>query len=284
MPRLMSVLVLTLVFNLSPNRTIAQDGKQQTESKQLSQIRFHEVKFVSDEPLPPVADKIRAALQALQPELNRGGIDEFLERARYAWQQEGYFKVEVSRPEFKPAGGDSDVIDATVHVTPGLQYKTGEITFRNNTRFTASQLRSMMPINRGEIFDTHKIGNGIEAMRQAYAEQGFINFVAIPMTSIDDMNSSVSLNLDLDEGSQFHVRKFEIVGLDAVKAQALLETSGLAPGSVFNSKLLSEVCPKNESELPAGATARDCDRVVDDRAAVVDLKIEFANGGPGKNH
>ncbi|HYX53083.1 MAG TPA: POTRA domain-containing protein [Candidatus Limnocylindrales bacterium] len=242
------------------------------------------MKFLSDEPLPPVADKIRSDLQTLILQSSDDWKSEFSGRARDNWQREGYFKAVVSSPEFKQAGAEANMMDVTIHLVQGRQYKSGEITFRNNTRFSDGQLRSMIPIKRSEVFDTHKIGAGIEAMRRAYAEQGFINFSAAPAISIDDMSETVSLDVDLEEGPQFRVRKFEIVGIDREKAKSLVENSGLAPGSVFNPKLLQRLFAQHEDALSPSGSAEDCTyRSVDDRAGVVDLKIDVTICGKQRN-
>ena len=61
----------------------------------------------------------------------------------------------------------------------------------------------MFPIKDGETFDTHKISKGLENLRKAYGEIGYINFTSVPETDIDDEKKLLTLNIDVEEGKPF---------------------------------------------------------------------------------
>ena len=72
-------------------------------------------------------------------------------------------------------------------VEEGLQYTLGEITFKNNKVISdVAALRGLFPINDGDIFSREKIAKGLENLRKAYGDRGYINFTSVPDTKFDD--------------------------------------------------------------------------------------------------
>ena len=120
-----------------------------------------------------------------------GVIEEALERVRAGWQNHGYFKVEVSDEASNltsTPGGQQIVL--SVHVDEGLKYNLGKITFKNNRVITnVKALRALSPIRDGDIFSREKITKGLENLRKAYGQYGYINFTAVPGTSFTTKRS-----------------------------------------------------------------------------------------------
>jgi len=56
------------------------------------------------------------------------------------------------------------------------------------------------------------VGKGLENLKKAYGQLGYINFGAIPKPSFDDQKKTVSLNIDIDEGKPFYVSRIEFQG------------------------------------------------------------------------
>jgi outer membrane protein insertion porin family len=172
------------------------------------------------------------------------GVDEatseVLERIRARWQQHGYFKVEVR--------GDAKVLTTSpinqrvavaVHVDEGRQYRLGEITFRNNRAVTdIKALRSLFPITDGDIFDREKIAKGLESLRKAYAQLGYINFTVIPNTRVDEERQSISLEANIDEGKQFYVKSINVRGFDEQESQNVLHDLLVKRGDIYDQRLI----------------------------------------------
>lgn len=66
--------------------------------------------------------------------------------------------------------------------------------------FPAGELRPQFPIAAGEIFNTAKIRQGLDALRKTYASNGYVDFTPVPVTIVDDKDRTVSLQIDLQEG------------------------------------------------------------------------------------
>jgi outer membrane protein insertion porin family len=175
-------------------------------------------------------------------------LDEDAERVRFLYQTKGYFKVLVDDPKTKirdtkpgfPYIGrhGGKVVDITVPVQEGDRYRLGTITFTGGKAITNSKLlRAQFPIKDGDIFNRELIGKGLENLRKAYGELGYINFSAVPQTDEDDQKKIVSLKVDLDEGKQFYVRRIEFEGNTTTRDKVIRRELALEEGNVYNSRL-----------------------------------------------
>ena len=178
-------------------------------------------------------------------------LDEDTERVRNEYQNRGYFKVIVNEPKTQMhdtghAGahipllqsGPGKAVDLTLPIEEGERYNLGGITFKNNKAVTnVKALRGLFPIKDGDIFDKEKIGKGIENLRKAYGEQGYINFTSVPETRFDDDKKLIYLDIDVDEGKQFYVRRIEFQGNTTTRDKVIRREIALEEGNIYNSRL-----------------------------------------------
>jgi len=209
----------------------------------VPEIRIVDVRFDGTTKLAlSEQNEIAAQIMSVVDEGRKGWLQCMQDRVRDAWQVRGYFRAEVhgesrelsSSPETKN-------VALAFHVDAGEQYRLSQIRFKNETQFSAVELRRLFPINDGDIFDVDKIGLGIEATRRAYGELGFINFTAVPDTSIDDQGHLVVLTVDLDEGKQLHIADVKVVGEKQKLIRPLLRQYGIVPGEVFDFRRVEEL-------------------------------------------
>lgn len=129
--------------------------------------------------------------------------EELRDRIRDQFQRLGYFKAEVrddiSYRELS-ATGDLKKVSLRVVVDPGKQYRLDHLSFSGGTVFSADELRAMVPMKDGDIFDTEKMRVGLKNLRDKYEARGYVNFVPVPNTEIDDAKQKIAVTFDLDEG------------------------------------------------------------------------------------
>lgn len=221
--------------------------------------KIESVTLEGDIHLPvPEQEQITSSIQKLNessdPRLKqlRNVLGEYV---RMKWQNYGYFRVKVTKVEASllAASPSQQTAAVTVYVEEGSLYRLGEITFRHETVFSPGQLRPLFAFQAGDVFDVEKVRAGLDALRQLYGAQGYINFTSVPDTRIDEANHRVSLVIDVDEGKQFRVESTAVVGLDQSHADALMARWPFHPGDVYNSSLVQPFFKENASLLPAGA-------------------------------
>jgi outer membrane protein assembly factor BamA len=145
-----------------------------------------------------------------------GVINEALERVRAGWEDHGYFKVQANGyATTLTSSAVGQQVALSVYVDEGTQYSFGEITFRNNKAISnVEALRGLFPVKDGDIFSRERVATGLENLRKAYGQLGYINFTSVPDTQFDDENKLIHLDVDLGEGKQFYVSSVNILGLD----------------------------------------------------------------------
>ena len=145
-------------------------------------------------------------------------LDEDAERVRLAYGDRGYFKALTGEPQthvrdtagFNPFTFHSTIgkrIDILIPIEEGQRYKLGGITFKGNKAFTnVRALRGQFANKDGEIFNRTQFGKGLEQLRKAYGQQGFINMVGSPVPRFDEANHLIYLDIDIEEASRFTSR------------------------------------------------------------------------------
>jgi outer membrane protein insertion porin family len=175
-------------------------------------------------------------------------LDEDAERVRFFYQTKGYFKVLVDDPKTKirdtkpgfPYLGKhgGKVVDITVPIEEGAQYRLGTITFKGNPAgYNIKVLRAQFPIKDGDIFNRESIGKGLDNLRKAFGTLGYINFSSVPAQTIDEEKKTVSLDVDLDLGKQFYVRRIEFTGNSTTRDKVIRRELALEEGNLYNSHL-----------------------------------------------
>jgi outer membrane protein assembly factor BamA len=97
---------------------------------------------------------------------------------RGAWQDQGYFRVN-STAQARIISSDSTIqhVSVIVHVDEGLQYRLGDVSFREGDPddplpFPAEELRKLVPLREGDLFNVEKIREGLEALKKLYDSNG----------------------------------------------------------------------------------------------------------------
>lgn len=176
-------------------------------------------------------------------------LEEDSERVRQAYRDRGFFRASIGEPltHIRNKGGISiplihsrkgKVIDITMPVEEGQQYRLGSITFTGNKRVTnVKALRALFKLKDGQVFNASLIGKGLENMRKAYGQLGYINFTAVPTPHIDEAKRTVSLNIDIDEGKPYYVSRIEFRGNTTTRDTVIRRELLLEEGQVYNSQL-----------------------------------------------
>ncbi len=200
-------------------------------------------------------------------------VDEAAERVRAAYQNAGYFKVQVSGERRRISADLSPRYDIVVQVVDaGPQYRLGDLNIVGAPHFPAQQLRDLFPIQRGDIFSREKIAKGLEDLRALYDSDGYINTTPVPETDLDDTGIA-NLTIDVDEGRQFRLRSVEIVGVDLETKSRLLEGFRVKPGDLYTGEI-------RELSVAGSRSVAHVEQKLDEREGWVDIVVDFSQSKP----
>ena len=167
-------------------------------------------------------------------------VDDLVGRAETeGWpdrENQGYVGFSYSS-KWKPLRREPGLlhVSVNVHVNEGQQKRLKTIEFRyvgdhlGRTVLDSDDLRKLIPLNDGEIYNRDNFYSGLYAVSGAYSERGFIDCAVTPTIELDQADQTVSIVMDINEGPQYHWRNIRVTGLDP-KIEALLR-SRLTPGS-----------------------------------------------------
>ncbi len=176
-------------------------------------------------------------------------LEEDTERVRQAYRDKGYYTAAVEEPKtqirdegglnlftFRPNKGKR--IDILMPIEEGGRYRLGTITFTGNKAVSnVKALRGTFAVKDGDWFDATLISKGLENLKKAYGQLGYINFGAIPKPIFNEDKKTVSLDIDIDEGKPFYVSRIEFEGNTITRDKVIRRELMLDEGSVYNSQL-----------------------------------------------
>jgi hemolysin activation/secretion protein len=180
--------------------------------------------------------------------------DETAGRIQAEYQDEGYFKVEVTGKARRVAEDLQPRYDIVIRVIDsGEQYRLSEFNIVGASHFPTQQLRDLFPIQRGEVFSREKIAAGLEALRRLYGAEGYINAIPFPDTQFDDEHATANLTVNVDEGKQLRLGHIDILGVDPETTAQILGELTIKPGDVLRSDLWAGALEELKTLLPNNA-------------------------------
>ncbi|HWF04572.1 MAG TPA: outer membrane protein assembly factor BamA [Candidatus Angelobacter sp.] len=275
--------------------------------KEGPKIKVGKIKFVGNKHVSSRA--LTAAMKNLHPigipqsiflegifakTFDSSKLEEDTERVREAMQTFGYFKAVVDDPKTQLRDthsklhvpfvqkGNGKVMDITMPIDEGDKFKLKTIVFTNNKAILNTQLlRSLFPIKDGDTFNKQLVGKGLDNLRKAYGEIGYIDFTPVPTTDIDDVKKEITLNVEVDEGKPYFVRRIEFQGNTTTRDRVIRRELLVQEGQVFNSRLwdISVLRLNQLNYFDALKPEDDTERKLDQQNGTVDLTVKVKEKG-----
>ncbi len=177
-------------------------------------------------------------------------LEEDSERVRAAYEDRGYLRGgPVGEPTthlrnesglslftFRPRKGKR--IDIHMNIEEGERYRLEGITFTGNKAVPNTKaLRAIFNMKDGDWFNMTAFRKGLDNLRKAYGQLGYINMTAVPNPAFDDAKHTVKWEIDIDEGKQFTVSRIEFQGNTITRDFVIRRELLLQEGQVYNSHL-----------------------------------------------
>jgi outer membrane protein insertion porin family len=225
-------------------------------------VKVGQIKFTGNEHLSGLM--LRRSMKALKPigipysiifenifsqTFDANKLEDDTERVRQAYRDRGYYNTAIEEPKtqirdqgglnfftFRPNKGKR--IDILMPIEEGDRYRLGTITFTGNKAVRNEKaLRATFAVKDGDWFNATLISKGLENLKKAYGQLGYINFGAIPKPVFDEQKKTVSLAIDIDEGKPFYVSRIEFQGNTTTRDKVIRRELMLEEGQVYNSQL-----------------------------------------------
>ncbi len=209
-------------------------------------------------------------------------VEEIAHRVQYGFQTLGFFEARAGAPVVKVVSEtpQQEIIDVAFSVNPGDRFRLDTITFTGQKAFTAGQLRLQFPLADGDIFNTEKIRQGLDALRKVYENNGYINSTPVPNTEVNDATRTISLLIDIDEGVQYRIGALVLNGVETTPGAGakLLESWRQYEGQIYRPAIPEQFLREHAALLPPGLTGNNNLVVTQDpHLHVLNFRLDLLN-------
>jgi len=162
----------------------------------------------------------------------------------------------------------------TVVVDEGARYTVGDVEIAGNSRFSRTDLRQLVQIQPGEVFDTAAVDKTQADLQNLYADDGYIYASITPTRRVRPDTTVVDVTWQIQEGDPAHVRHVVIRGNTVTHESVIRRQLFVTPGERFrrtdvrNSLLSLEGLGFFEPGIIPTT------RVVDEETGDIDLTLE----------
>lgn len=177
--------------------------------------------------------------EPFDPEL----LDHFLRRQVVDHMRDaGYLQARLGEVRREQAG---QALTVTVPVEEGGFFRLGDVKIEGAERFTAGQLRALLPLRRGDVASGPVVSRWLgEHLKRLYGEEGFVqyDYEVDPRFKLEPGADAgvADLRITISEGRSFVVRKVSFDGPGYAPEEPLRAALQFKEGEVFSPRRLRD--------------------------------------------
>jgi hypothetical protein len=159
----------------------------------------------------------------------------------------GYLEARFDEPEIRPVqkAAEENTVDLVLSIEPGRQYKWEGIKWFGVTAFPLEALDQFIHLRHGQVADFIELRIGLDGIvSELYHRRGNVGVTVDAVPRIIEQAATVSYEVHINEGPQYHVGKVEIDGLNEHDTERVKQRLNMHTGDVYNAihfNLSSEV-------------------------------------------
>jgi outer membrane protein assembly factor BamA len=232
----------------------------------------------------PTGDLLSASAQLIGRDFSISGVATFASGGLVPlYHQHGYLRARFGRPEGKvlSKSGDGTVEDIGVilPVEEGPEFYWEKAEWSGNRQFSSGELDRMLGMKQKEIANEQKIEAGLQTVKHAYDQRGFIDAAVQPNVILDNGARLTTYSVSVAEGMQYRFGQVHFDGLTNRAVQELVKKWQRKPGDVFDatyaSDFMKNVAPLTLHDLGILKASFQINPQRDKQKASVDLHIVF---------
>lgn len=218
---------------------------------------------------------------------SRMTIDLFLAEAiQPIYLQKGLLRAKLGPPEVRLTGNPSqklpEQIPVFVPVIPGDVYHWKEAHWIGNVVVSEFTLNGLLGLKAGEVADGMKIEASWDRVREEFGHHGYLDAKVEPAPSFDEPAHTVSYNVTVHEGPQYHFGRMVLTGLSPAAERKLHSAWPIAQGDIFDKTKYEEILTKLQEheeqifgELPLHYESVGHWLQTDAHSGTVDVLLDF---------
>ena len=134
---------------------------------------------------------------------------------------------------------DEGLVNLQIKISEGVQYKVGNISWKGNSIYTEDQLKSVLGISKGNIFNPEELSERLEFsldgrdISSLYMDNGYL-FFNIDPKQVAIRKDTIDLEMRIYEGPQATIDRVIIKGNDRTHEHVIRRILRTKPGEKFS--------------------------------------------------
>ncbi len=151
------------------------------------------------------------------------------------YHKNGFVNAQVLGHKMEFKEGSRDVV-IHVSVDEGKKFFLGKLDVTGNSHFPDEAVKNAFTLKEGAIFNEDKFKESIQKVQELYGDEGYIYLQTQPLRDYKD--STINVNLVLQEGEPATVRKIVIRGNESTFEDVIRRRMMIYPGDLFRQPLV----------------------------------------------
>jgi outer membrane protein insertion porin family len=214
------------------------DGNVQEFRVQDCPFRIAAVTF--SDPAIGSSRAVQQGLEAVQGKpFSRMTIDLFLsEQLRPFYLEKGFLRAKLGPPEVRLPGEPNrklpEQLPVFVPISAGPAYHWKDVQWSGNSVLSTITLTNALGLKTGDLADGTKIEAAWDHIREEYGRLGYLDAKLDPVVAYDDQAHTVSYNVAVAEGVQYHYNAMVVTGLSTTAEGRLKQVWPIEANAVFD--------------------------------------------------
>ena len=201
------------------------------------------------------------------------------------YKEHGYMQVQVGKPVVRILEGPRGMIPfirktkqqfyIEIPVDAGEQFHIGNLELTNCDPFNCKFLRNFFGMAEGDTVNFTRIQDTLEAIKELYEDQGYINWSYIPEQSFGPEHT-YNIKFDFDTGKRFRVNRIDFTGNTKTRDKVIRRELLLEEGHFFSSRRLDQsVLRLNQLGFFETIEEDDYEVFPEEKEGTVDINIDL---------
>jgi outer membrane protein insertion porin family len=159
-------------------------------------------------------------------------LESDIERIVQFYQEKGFAKVAIDPPKvYYSEEKKGLIVDITIH--EGSKYRIGRIRFWGNKLFSAPELKKVIKIKEGDLFNIKRLREGFREIGNLYYAKGYISAQILPIPHFKLREKVVDYEIRIAEGEIAYIERIEITGNRKTKDRVIYRELLIKPGELL---------------------------------------------------
>ncbi len=173
-------------------------------------------------------------------------LQEDLENIRAKFQENGYMEATVDVPRIEEMSRrtvfmkEQKMMRLIFPVNAGYRYSVGEVTVEGSKAVSLDYLRSLVKLQKGQVYSTKIREKAVTDIGDAYRNVGYLYVQVMPIESLDPKNKRVNVAYNIYEGEVAFLSRLEFRGNNYTKDKVIRREMLLREGDRFSLALFKD--------------------------------------------